>query len=164
MGYTLPRWKDPQRKRNIHISHLDKSYCWYYDLDLNDFEFIVNKVNNNINLNDNENDRFGKYLYTICYIVLENKKFKNKNGLEKSELIEQAMYELMTGLKYYNPNKGKLYSLLYRYCYVAYCHYYTFKNKDKLEQDKIIAHVKEELDDYYYEFSTHKVNTQNYGD
>ena len=162
MGYTLTRWKDPHRKRNIHSNYLDKDYVKYYDLDLNDFEIIVNKVNNNINLTYDENLRFGIYLYTICYIVLEHKKFKNKNLLEKSELVEQAIYELLTGLKYYNPNKGKLYSFLYRCCYVAYCHYYTFKNKDKLEQDKIIAHVKEELDDYYYEFSSHKVNTQNY--
>lgn len=162
MGYTIYRWKDPHRKRNIHISHLDKDFVDYYDLDLDDFEFIVNKVNNNIKLNNNENNRFGKYLYTICYIVLENQRFKNKNLLEKSELIEQAMYELLTGLKYYNPNKGKLYSFLYRCCYVAYCHYYTFKIKDKLEQDKIIEHVKEELDDYYYEFSSHKVNSINH--
>ena len=102
-------------------------------------------------------------MITICLIVQENPKFKNKSRIEREEILDQQLFELLTGIKSFNKDKGSsIYSYAYRIGYTAACHYYTFKNKDKLEQDKIIEHVKEELDDYYYEFSTHKVNTKNY--
>lgn len=159
----IPIWKDPHRKRNIRSNYLDKEYVKYYDLDLQDLSELVEKLRNGERLTDNENDRYGIYLITICLIVQENPKFKNKSRLEREEILDQQLFELLTGIKSFNPNKGSsIYSYAYRIGYTAVCHYYTFKNKEKEEQDKIVAHVKEELDDYYYEFSTHKVNTQNY--
>lgn len=159
----IPIWKDPHRKRNIHSNYLDKDYVKYYDLDLQDLSELVEKLRNNERLSEQQNDRYGIYLITICLIVQENSKFKNKSRFEREEILDQQLFELLTGIKSFNPNKGSsIYSYAYRIGYTAACHYYTFKNKDKLAQDKIIAHVKEELDDYYYEFSSHKVNTQNY--
>lgn len=159
----IPIWKDPNRKRNICSNYLDKDYVKYYDLDLHDLTELVEKLRNNERLSEQENDRYGIYLITICLIVQANPKFKNKSRLEREEILDQQLFELLTGIKSFNPNKGSsIYSYAYRIGYTAACHYYTFKNKYKLEQDKIIAHVKEELDDYYYEFSSHKVNTQNH--
>lgn len=159
----IPLWKDPQRKRNIHASYLDIDYVKYYDLDLQDLTELVDKLRNKERLSEQENDRYGIYLITICLIVQENPKFKNKSRFEREEILDQQLFELLTGIKSFNPNKGSsIYSYAYRIAYTAACHYYTFKNKDKLEQDKIMEHVKEELDDYYYEFSSHRVNTNNY--
>lgn len=159
----IPIWKDPHRKRNIRSNYLDKDYVKYYDLDLQDLSELVEKLRNNERLSEQENDRYGIYLITICLIVQENPKFKNKSRLEREEILDQQLFELLTGIKSFNPNKGSsIYSYAYRIGYTAACHYYTFKNKEKEEQDKIVAHVKEELDDYYYEFSSHKVNSINH--
>lgn len=159
----IPIWKDPHRKRNIRSNYLDKDYVKYYDLDLQDLSELVEKLRNNERLSEQENDRYGIYLITICLIVQENPKFKNKSRIEREEILDQQLFELLTGIKSFNPNKGSsIYSYAYRIGYTAACHYYTFKNKEKEEQDKIVAHVKEELDDYYYEFSSHKVNSINY--
>lgn len=159
----IPIWKDPHRKRNIRSNYLDKDYVKYYDLDLQDLSELVEKLRNNERLSEQENDRYGIYLITICLIVQENPKFKNKSRIEREEILDQQLFELLTGIKSFNPNKGSsIYSYAYRIGYTAACHYYTFKNKEKEEQDKIVAHVKEELDDYYYEFSSHKVNSINH--
>lgn len=159
----IPIWKDPQRKRNIHSNYLDKDYVKYYDLDLQDLTELVDKLRNNERLSEEENDRYGIYLITICLIVQEHKKFKNKSRFEREEILDQQLFELLTGIKSFNPNKGSsIYSYAYRIAYTAACHYYTFKNKDYKKQKLIEEHVKEELDDYYYEFSSHKVNSINH--
>lgn len=160
----IPHWRNPGRKRKVDISYDDKDYTKYYDIDLNDFQSLLIKLKNNIRLSTQENDRYGTYILTIALIVQEGKKFKMKPSWEREQILEQQYYELLYGLPTFNPDKGRLYSYAYRIGYTSACHYYTFKNKEKEEQEKIVAHVKEEIDDYYYEFSTHKVNTQNYGD
>lgn len=159
----IPSWSNPQRKRNIHSNYLDKDYVKYYDLDLQDLSELVEKLKNNEMLTEQENDRYGIYLITICLIVQENPKFKNKSRNEHEEIIEQQLFELLTGIKSFNPNKGSsIYSYAYRIAYTAACHYYTFKNKEYEKQKAIEEHCKKELDDYNYEFSTHKVNTMNH--
>lgn len=163
MGYTLPRWTNPGRKRDMKASYSSPNYTWYYDLDIKDFTDIVNKFINNIHLDSSENERFGKYLYTICYIVLENRKFKNKPTWEKEGLIEQAMYELLTGLKYFDSNKGKIYSYTYRVTYVAYCHWYSNNIEEHNRNEIIKNHCIQELNEYYDEYSDHKVRTTEYG-
>lgn len=161
----IPHWKDPNRKRKISISYNDKDYTKYYDIDSTDFEYLVSKLNNNERLTKEENDRYGIYIITICLIVLEHSKFKNKSVIEREEILEQQYMELLQYITGFNPNKGKLYSYAYRIAYTAACHYYTFKKKEKEEQEKIITHIKEEQDDYYdyHKRSDHKVNTCNYG-
>lgn len=158
----IPRWKDPQRKRMLTISYSDKDYTKYYDLDSTDFEYLVSKLKNNERLTKEENDRYGVYILTISLIVQEHSKFKNKSVLEREEILEQQYMELLQYIKGFNPNKGKLYSYAYRIAFTAACHYYTFKMKEKEQQEKITAHIKEELEDYYSEIISHKVNTQNY--
>ena len=160
----IPHWKDPNRKRKISISYNDKDYTKYYDIDSTDFEYLVSKLNNNERLTKEENDRYGIYIITICLIVQEHSKFKNKSVIEHEEILEQQYMELLQYITGFNPNKGKLYSYAYRIAYTAACHYYTFKKKEKEEQEKIITHIKEEQDDYYgYHNMNHKVNTCNYG-
>lgn len=158
----IPRWKDPQRKRKLTISYSDKDYTKYYDLDSIDFEYLVSKLQNHERLTRDENDRYGIYILTICLIVQEHQKFKNKSVLEREEMLEQQYMELLQYITGFNHNKGKLYSYAYRIAYTAACHYYTFKRKEYEKQKAIEEHCKEELDDYNYEFSSHKVNTQNY--
>lgn len=69
--YKLPRWKETNRKRETNISYSDPRYVKYYDLDVEDFKNLVIKLHNNNILSPPENERYGIYLYTICYIVLE---------------------------------------------------------------------------------------------
>ena len=40
----LPRWKNPNRKRNLKAVYDSPSYCKYYDIDLLDFTNLVNKL------------------------------------------------------------------------------------------------------------------------
>lgn len=158
----IPHWHKVNRARKLTISYKDQDYTKYYDLDSIDFEYLVSKLQNNERLTKEENDRYGIYILTICLIVQEHQKFKNKSVLEREEMLEQQYMELLQYITGFNPNKGKLYSYAYRIAYTAACHYYTFKMKEKEREQKIIAHVKEELDDYYSEIISHKVNTQNY--
>ena len=159
----IPNWKDPQRKRNIRSNYINKDFVKYYDLDLQDLSELVDKLRNSQRLSEQENDRYGIYLITICLIVQENPKFKNKSRIEREEMLDQQLFELLTGIKCFNKDKGSsIYSYAYRIAYTAACHYYTFKNKDYKKQKAIEEHIKEELDDYYYEFSSHKVNSINH--
>ena len=159
MSYRLHIWKDPKRKRLTSISYTDPEYTKYYDLDLNDFTSIVVKVRNKQRLTNNEELRYTDYLYTIMNIVLENPKFKNKPVIEKEELQEQAIMELLQALPSFDPNKGSsLYSYAYRCCYTAYCHYYTNKIKDYNKKKAIEEHCMSELNEYLEFIGTGKVN------
>lgn len=153
----IPHWKDPNRRRNATISYKDPDYTKYYDLDANDFTDLVLKLKNNEVLTKEENTRYGIYILTICLIVQEHRRFKNKPVWERQELIEQQYMELLQYITGFNPNKGKIYSYSYRIAYTAAIHYYEGKKKDKLEQDIIKAHCINEWNDYNSEFSTHKV-------
>lgn len=153
----LPTWKKVNRKRMLNISHLSPMFVDYYDLDSEDFTELVLKLKNKERLSDSENERYGKYILTICLIVLEGPKFKKKPQQEKEEVIEQQYYELLQGITTFNPERGsKLFSYAYRIAYVAAVHYYTGKQQDKLEEDAIVEHCERELLDYYDACFTHK--------
>lgn len=160
MSYKLHIWKNPNRKRLINISYTDKDYVKYYDLDLNDFTAIVLKVRNGQRLTDDEELRYTVYLYTIMNIVFDNPKFKKKSVTEKEELQEQAIFELLLALPHFNVDKGSsLYSYAYRCCYIAYCHYYTNKNKDYGKHKAIEEHCMNEYDEYLESICTGKVDS-----
>lgn len=152
----LPRWMKVNRSRKCDIDHKDSDYVKYYDLDSNDFEYLVTKLKNNQTLTKEENDRYGIYILTICLIVQENKKFKTKPLLEREEMLDQQYFELLCAIKGFKPDKGKIYSYAYRIGYTAACHYYTDKIDDKKKRDAIEQHCNEELEEYMREFSTHK--------
>lgn len=155
----LPTWKDPHRKRLCDIRYTDPNYCKYYDIDLVDFEQLINKLKKGETLSEAENNRYGIYILTVCVIVLEGPKFKNKPREEKEEVIEQQYFEMLPGLKLFNPDKGKLYSYAYRIGYTSACHYYTGKSDEYKRQKSIEEHCQEEYDLYLDEYRTHKVNT-----
>lgn len=146
--YKLPRWKEINRKRETNISYSDPRYVKYYDLDIEDFKNLVIKLHNNNILSPPENDRYGVYLYTICYIVLEGPKFKRKLASERAELIEAALYELLLNLSNFDPNKGKIYSYAYRIAYTSMCHFYTNKIKQEKREKLIQEHCNEEYQIY----------------
>lgn len=152
----LPKWNRVERARRCTISYRDPDYVKYYDLDSSDFEYLVTKLQQGLRLTDEERDRYGVYILTICLIVQENPKFKMKSVREREEMIEQQYYELLLGISNFDPKKGKIYSYAYRIGYTAACHYYTDKIKDKKKRDKIEQHCREELEDYMREFTTHK--------
>lgn len=158
----LPKWKNPGRKRILLISYKDPKYCTYYDLDVEDFTNLVIKLRNKEILTEQENDRYGIYLITITYIVLENVKFKNKSLQERNEIADQITYELCTGLQSFNPDKGSgIYSYAYRIAYVAGIHYFTNKLKDIKKQEAIMEHCMEELQSYLDSITDHKIKTFN---
>lgn len=152
----IPRFKRVDRKRLIHISYTDPEYVKYYDLDLDDFQGLVMKLKKGDPLTDAENDRYGIYIITVCIIVQEGPKFKNKPVWEREEMIEQQYMEMLSGITTFNPVKGKIYSYAYRIGYTAACHYYTDKIEEAKKQEAIMEHCKEELWDYLEEFNDHK--------
>lgn len=152
----LPRWRKVNRKRLTNISYLSPLFVDYYDLDTEDFTYLVMKLKNNERLTSDENDRYGKYILTMCLITMEGPKFKNKPVWEREEMIEQQYMEMLSGITTFNPNKGKIYSYAYRIGYTAACHYYTDKIEEAKKQEAITEHCKEELWDYLEEFSDHK--------
>ena len=153
----IPTWKNPNRKRRIDISWTDPDYTKYYDLDLSDFTELVQKQQQGERLTEQEGNRYGVYILTICIIVMEGPKFKNKTIQEKEEIIEQQYMELLPGILLFNPEKGKIYSYSYRIAYTAACHYYTNKTEQYRRQKCIDEHCQEEYDFYLDEYSTHKV-------
>ncbi len=153
----IPRWRKVDRKRHSSISYSDPDFVKYYDIDLDDFEYLVNKLKNNERLTEAENDRYGVYIVTMCIIVQQGPKFKNKPVNEREEMIEQQYFELLTGITTFDPNKGRLYSYAYRIAYVAAVHYYTDMKEEKERQEAITDHCYEELNDYLEQFKDHKV-------
>lgn len=153
----IPRFKRVDRKRLIHISYLDPEYVKYYDLDLDDFQELVTKLKNGDRLTDAENDRYGVYIITVCIIVQEGPRFKNKPVWEREEMIERQYMEMLSGITTFNPAKGKIYSYAYRIGYTAACHYYTDKIEEAKRHEAITEHCKEELLNYLEEFNDHKI-------
>ena len=153
----LPRWRKVNRKRLTNISYLSPLFVDYYDLDTEDFTYLVMKLKNNERLTCDENDRYGKYILTMCLITMEGPKFKNKPVWEREEMIERQYMEMLSGITTFNPAKGKIYSYAYRIGYTAACHYYTDKIEEAKKQEAITEHCKEELLNYLEEFNDHKI-------
>ena len=153
----MPRWTNPNRKRDLHIKYSDPKFCKYYDIDVEDFEDLTLKRKAGNYLTDAENDRFGTYLLAICYIVTEGPKFRKKSSVEKQQILEQQIFELLQAIQGFDPTKGKIYSYAYRIAYTSACHYYTNKIDQWKKDKRIIEHCERELEDYYSEYSTHKV-------
>ena len=160
--YFLPKWKNPGRKRNCKANHNSPDYCKYYDLDIDDFTNLVVNLRNGKHLSFTDNERYAMYVYTMIYIVLENPKFKQKSMVEKSELFEQAIFELLQSLPKFEIDRGSsIYSFAYRCCYISFIHYYENKKNEFSRQQSILNHCWSELDEYLYEFDDHKVNNIN---
>lgn len=156
----LPRWHKVDRRRKCNISYKDPMYVKYYDLDLSDFTYLVSKLRNNERLSEAEDNRYGIYILTICLIVQEHTRFKMKPLWEREEMIDQMYYELIPGLLLFDPERGSsIYSYGYRIAYTSACHYFTNKKKQEEHKSQIDEHIQQEIDDYLYEFSDHKVNT-----
>lgn len=158
---NIPRWRKVNRKRDIYIRYTDPNFVKYYDIDMEDFQNMVMKLKNDEILEYTDNERYGTYIITMCIIVQEGPRFKNKPIIEREEILEQQYMELLQGLMTFNPEKGRLYSYAYRIAYTAAIHYYTMKKEEKEHMDAIIEHCMEELDEYRSTMSTHKVNNIN---
>ena len=67
----MPSWKKVCRKRELDIRYTSPNFVHFYDIDLIDFEELVNKLKQNIRLTEPENNRYGEYVLAMCMIVLE---------------------------------------------------------------------------------------------
>ena len=152
----IPRWRKIDRRRKLTIKYSDPDFNVYYDLDTEDFQNLVMKLKNGDILTEEENNRYGIWILTICMIVQEHSKFKNKPVWEREEMIEQQYFELLQGITTFNPDKGKIYSYAYRIAYTAAVHYYTNKTTETEKQNIIIEHCMDELRDYLEEYNDHK--------
>lgn len=152
--YNLPRWKPVKRKRRKDIKYTDEDYVKYYDIDLEDFTNLVVKLHNGEQLTPIENDRYGIYLYAICYMVLEGPKFKNKPHIERADLVESALLEMLLGMPNFDVNKGSsIFSYSYRIAYTSMCHFYTNKIKQEKREKLIQEHCNEEYQIYKEELN-----------
>lgn len=155
----LPCWHKVNRTRKCNISYTDNNYVKYYDLDLEDLTALIDKLRNEERLNELENNRYGIYVITIALIVQENPKFKNKSLIEREEMLDQQILELLTGLPHFDKDKGSsIYSYAYRIGYTSACHYYTNKIKDYKKKKAIEDHCMNELNEYLEFIGTGKVN------
>lgn len=155
-------FKNPNRRRKLKISYTSPQFTRYYDLDLADLEYLVQKLQNNDRLTEFENDRYGWYIMTLIEIVLENKKFKNKPVLEKEEIRDYQYYDLLCGLTKFNFNKGtSIFSYGYRIGYTAAIHYYRDKNKEEARKEKLQEYIDDTYKEYLDEITSHKVNNIN---
>ena len=152
----IPRWRKINRRRKLTIKYTDTEFNVYYDLVTEDFQNLVMKLKREEILTEEENNRYGIWILTMCMIVQEHSKFKNKPVWEREEMIEQQYLELLSGITTFNPDKGKIYSYAYRIAYTAAVHYYTNKTDDAEKQNIIIEHCMEELKDYLEEYNDHK--------
>lgn len=152
----IPRWRKIDRRRKLTIKYTDPDFNVYYDLDVEDFQNLVMKLKNGDILTEEENNRYGIWILTMCMIVQEHSKFKNKPVWEREEMIETQYFELLSGITTFNPDKGKIYSYAYRIAYTAAVHYYTNKMDDAEKRKAIIDHCMEELRDYIEEYTDHK--------
>jgi hypothetical protein len=158
----IPHWQNPGRKRNTNIAYTGQDYTKYYDLDLKDFTDLVIKLRNNKVLSYDERERYGVYIITISLMVQEGPKFKCKSKQEREEMLDYQTLELLSGLTQFDPDRGSsIYSYAYRIGYTAACHYYTDKIQDYKKKQEILKHCLEELEEYNYEYSTHKVSNLN---
>jgi len=159
----LPTWRKIERKRSIDIRYTDSDFNDYYDIDLDDFTVLVLKLKNKERLSESENDRYGKYILTMCLIVLEGPKFKKKPSYEKEEIIEQQYYELLRGITLFNPDKGsRIFSYAYRIAYTAACHWYTHGAQKAIQDTAIMEHCMEELREYLDAVTDGKVRNINH--
>ena len=99
-------FKNPNRRRKLRISYQSPQFTRYYDLDLDDLNMLVMKLQSNERLTEFENERYGWYILTLMEIVLENNKFKTKPAYEKEEIRDYQYYDLLCGLTKFNFNKG----------------------------------------------------------
>lgn len=153
----IPRWRKIDRRRKLTIKYTDPDFNIYYDLDTEDFQNLVMKLKNEDILTEEENNRYGIWILTMCMIVQEHSKFKNKPVWEREEMIETQYFELLSGITTFNPDKGKIYSYAYRIAYTAAVHYYTNNMDDAEKRKAIIEHCMEELRDYLEEYTDHKI-------
>lgn len=152
-------FKKVNRKRIKKIRYTDPEYVAGYDVDLIDFQELNDKRIKAISLTPAEDQRYGIYILTMVEIVMEGPKFRNKVGIERQEVKDQAAFELTIALMSYNPERGSIFSFSYYCAYVGAIHYYTAKAKlNKKEQ--IILDAFTELTNRNY--SGKKVNTSNY--
>ena len=144
MGYTIPRWSDPHRRRILNISYKDPKFCRYYDLDQVDFTYLVSKMKINMPLSEQENDRLGMHIYTMILNVLESPKWKKKSEEEREDLLEFASLELT------------------QCCVNAFNLKYRKEKREKNKDKRIQKHLDECFRDYLGEITDGKVNTQEY--
>ena len=113
-------------------------------------------------MTNDENDRYGVYIITMCLIAQEHPKFKNKPKFEREQILEQQYLELLQGITKFDPNKGStIYSYAYRIAWVAAVHYYTINIDNVKKKQAIEKHCLEELNDYLDEYNDHKVRNIN---
>lgn len=151
------KWKDPGRKRKQDISYMNKDFVKGYDLDQTDFTAINEKKRHNLDVTSEENKRYGEYIMTILEIVLEGRNFKNKSFIEKCELRDQMVFELLQAILCFDPSRGStIFSYAYRCAYVAACHYY----KEKQRRADFTKRIYEIIDNR--PTNGRKINTNNY--
>ena len=163
MGYKLVRWSDPHRRRILNISYKDPRFCKYYDLDQNDFTYLVSKMKINMPLSEQENDRLGMHIFTMILNVLESPKWKKKSEEEREDLLEFASLELTQALPKFDPTLGKkIYSYAFTCCVNAFNLKYRKEKREKNKDKRIQKHLDECFRDYLGEITDGKVNTQEY--
>lgn len=152
-------FKKVNRKRIKKIRYTDPEYVSGYDVDLIDFQELNDKRIKAIPLTPAEDHRYGVYILTMVEIVMEGPKFRNKVGIERQEVKDQAAFELTIALMSFNPERGSIFSFSYYCAYVGAIHYYTAKAKLKKKEQIILDAFNVLIDSNY---RGKKVNTSNY--
>lgn len=152
-------FKKVNRKRIKKIRYTDPEYVSGYDIDLIDYQELNDKRIKAIPLTPAEDKRYGVYILTMVEIVMEGPKFRNKVGIERQEVKDQAAFELTIALMAFNPERGAIFSFSYYCAYVGAIHYYTDKAKLNKKEQIILDAFNALINSNY---RGKKVNTSNY--
>lgn len=148
----IPAFKPTKRRRKLSISFHDPEFVKYYDLDSEDLRNLVIRLKNGDVLTDQENDRYGVHILTLCRMVLAHQKFRNAPMPVKSAIVEEMYFELLSKIHKFNPEHGSsVFSYAYRIAYTAGIHYFKKEERTRRHNLIIAEHCQECISDYLKE-------------
>lgn len=152
----LIKWRHVTRKRSKSLKWTDSDFVRGYDVDVPDMTELVKKFNSET-LGYNEQERLGTYVLTILNIVLEYKKVNIPIAL-KDMATDKVFVSMWNSIKYIKEGRNP-FTYMYTCGVNSMRHFVTDYNKFCRKTRKISEHLKDCLDEFVSETSSHKKNS-----
>ena len=152
----------PARKRLLDIRYTDPRFIKFYDLDRDDFRDLCILLSNGNVLTTEQNDRYGMHILTICRIVLDHVKFRNRSRSERDGLFEAMYTRLLQKLPRFTESQGRVFSFAYKAAYTAGLRWFRDTVAKKRREQTIQEHLDQCWEEYQSEVSPRKRCTQEF--